>query len=171
MNWTDLENAIHAWVVAAAGLAADKVVWADQRVPQRPPFVTLKHVALVPVGVDQLQQTTDLEAPPGQEITFTAKGIRRMTVSIQAFTAAVTGSGSARELVGKVLTAMALPSVYEPLELAGLVWRNQGSITDLSALLETEWQSRAAMTVEFYCVDSAAEKTTYIETAVVTEST
>jgi hypothetical protein len=170
LNWTTLENALHAWIVAATGLAADRVIWSHQGVPERPaPYVTLKILDLSSVGHDGLVQSYDGGAPAGQEITFTLEGRRHLTVSVQAFSDAATGATSAHAILSKARTALSLPGVHAALLAGGLAAFNEGGITDLSAIRETRWQSRAAMQVRFHCVDSAAEKTTWIETVEVTQ--
>lgn len=165
MDWTTVENAIHAWISAATGLATDRVLWRDQSMPQPSgSYVTLKILALTAVGHDGLTHTFDPNAEPGKEITFATEGRRRLALSVQAYSDALTGEGSAAALLAKVQDSLGLPTTREALNAAKLGAFNAGAITDLSALRETRFQSRAAMTVEFHTVASATASTTYIET-------
>lgn len=169
MNLTTAENAIHSWLVAATGLSADRVVWAHQPGTTRPsPSLTMRVLSLTGVGADGVTHTFDPVAPAGEEITFTTEGRRVLSVSVQAFSDVVSGSGTAHEYLSRAHAALALPTTRDALRTAGLGAFNPGAITDLSALRETRFQSRAAMTVQFHCVDSATGRTTYIETAEVT---
>ena len=169
MDLTTAEDAIHAWLVAATGLAADRVVWAHQPGTTRPsPSLTMRVLSLTGVGADGVTHTFDPLAGPGEEITFTSEGRRVLAVSVQAYSDAVSGSGTAHDYLSRAQAALALPTTRDALRAAGLGAFNPGAITDLSAIRETRFQSRAAMTVQFHCVDSATGRTTYIETAEVT---
>lgn len=165
MDWTAIENAIHAWISAATGLAVDRVLWRDQSMPSPPgSYVTLKLIALTAVGNDGLTHSFDPSADPGKEITLETEGRRRLALSVQAYSDALTGEGSAAALLAKAQDSLALPTTREALNAAKLGAFNAGAITDLSALRETRFQSRAAMTVDFHTVTSATAQTTYVET-------
>lgn len=171
LNWATIQTALHAWIVAGTGLAVGRVVWANQAMPQpQRPYVTLRLMALAPVGHDGVHSTTNLAAPAGEEVTLTVEGRRHLTVGVQAYASAVTGAGTAAELLAKAQTALSLPTVHAGLRAAGLAVLNEGGITDLSALLETKFEGRAAMDVRFHCVDEVAEKTGYIATVEIEEA-
>ncbi len=167
LDWTIIENALHDWVSVATGLAADAVIWVEQLPPRHArPFETLKLIGLTPDARHELIPTHDPTAPAGAEITLTAAGYRKLGVSVQIYSAAVTGSDTARALLTKAQAQLALPTVQDALRTAGVTFSSEPGITDLSALLDTGFESRAAMTLELDVVDdSASETTTYIESA------
>lgn len=166
-NWTAAENAIRSWFVAGSGLPDGSVVWADQAMPQPgTPYATLKITSAVRVGA--LDETTDATNLDGNgqpvSVTTTVQGVREIHVSCQVFAAPVTGSGTAREYLLSAQTALELPNVRYSFLTAGLSGPDAGAISDISALLETQFQARAAMDVRFYVVDTAAETNGFIET-------
>jgi hypothetical protein len=164
LDWTAIENALHAWLAASTGLAAANVIWSNQSNPQPArPYVTMKMLDLGHVGRDALTHAYDPTAVPRAELTTTVDGRRELTIAVQVFSASTTGAATARALLTKAQTALSLPGVQSVLSAAGLAILNEGRITDLTELLETRWQSRASVDVQFNCVDSAQETTGFIE--------
>lgn len=171
LDWTVCENALHAWLVSATGLDAAKVVWANQDGPEPTgAFVTLKVLAFTPApGLDALVQTYDAGGAAGADLILAVDARRQLSVSVQAFSPAVTGPTSARALLAKAQAALALPGVRSGFSAARLASFNASGITDVSAVRETKWQSRASMEVRFHAVDSVSERTTWIATAEVSQ--
>lgn len=53
MNWTTVENALRAWVVAGSGLDDDAVRWAEQNAPRAEgPFISMRLMSVSQVGQD-----------------------------------------------------------------------------------------------------------------------
>lgn len=173
LDWTSIEDVLHAWLVRGTGLSAERVLWAEQLPPRLTrPFATLKLGALTRTGgADELRESTDLDAPDGEEIEFTAVGQRLLVVSCQAFTQDITGGAAARALLARAQAALALPSVTEAFAGAGLVVVNEGGINDLTALLDTQFEGRAQMDVTFALAGSVTERTGYIAEAEIAEDT
>lgn len=168
MNVTAAEDALYAWLVAATGLAADRVVWAHQPVTERPSaYVTLRLLGLATVGHDGLTHSYDAGADAGEEITIETEGRRVLSVSVQAYSDATTGPTAAWAMLAKAQAALSLPGRRAALLAAGLASFGDASTLDLSAIRETRFQSRASLTIQFHAVDSATEKTTFVETATV----
>lgn len=164
IGWSDIEAAILAWFKASSGLSA--VIWANQTAPQPAlPYATLLIRPPARLAAqDDVQEVYVGSNPAGQEVELRQKGVREISVSCQVFSAAVRGAGTAREILAKAQTGLETPSLRQALYQAGLSVVDEGAITDVSALVETKYQSRAAMDVLFYCVDEVTEKTGYIET-------
>lgn len=160
--WNDIEDAIFKWFIEGSGLPA--VVWGNQDGPQPvQPYGTLLIAGPRKVGgLDQQVDVTDLDQPAGEEVSQTLTGIREVTVSCQAFAAPTVGSTPARSYLSNALMSLELPTIRQRLINAGLSVIEANDITDVSALMGTRWQSRAAMDVRFHLVDSAVEKTGYI---------
>ena len=121
-DWSTVEDALRVWIKTATGLDDAHVIWAEQTGP-RPAgtFATLRLGDIIPVGLaDDVQDSTDLLAPAGGEITFTAVGTREFRVSVQCFTAATVDDTTARNLLSKAQTALSLPTRRDALAAAGV---------------------------------------------------
>jgi hypothetical protein len=170
LDWTAIENALVVWVEHTLG--EGQVIWADQEGPQPGmPYATLKITgrrSMTPTP--ELHHYTDLGNPAGEEVEQTVIDHQEITVSCQVFALNTTGAKTARDLLGRVRMSIFLPARLTALREAGLALVEAGDTQDLTALLETTWQSRAALDVRFNTVDTATEKTGYIETVSATGS-
>lgn len=173
-NWTTVENALRAWVKAGSSLDDGHVYWDDQTGP-RPsdsataPFITLHLGDVLPVGgLDELADITDadLNQNPGAEIELRVVGTRQFHLTVQAFTPNIVNGSTARALLSKVQTALRLESVRDALATAGVTPFDVGQVLNITALVGTKFEGRAALTVGFYALETVSERTTYIETCV-----
>jgi hypothetical protein len=189
--WSQVQDAITAWIVATSGLDAsefgfdggsgtgfddgsfgegESVLWVNQGAPQPDlPYATLK---LSPArktknSIDAIVTSQDL-TQTGQEMAETVTGQREVTLTVDVLSDVVTGDGTAMEFLENALTGLSLPSQRATLRLAGLSVVDWENPLDLSALVATAYQSRASADVRFYLVDTVTERTGYIETAEVT---
>lgn len=90
----------------------------------------------------------------------TGSAIADGTAVWRYFAVAVT----ARELLSGIQTSLALPTQLDNLYSAGgLVLQDQGSVQNISTVIETKWEGRAALSVIFRLTDSAVEKTGYVD--------
>ncbi len=168
--WATIEDALRVWVKAGSGLGDAKVIWLDQT-GARPaaPFIELKLGDIVPLGgVDPVETATDLMRPAGTEIELKVAGVRAFTVSLQAYTATVTGAATARALLSLVQTALSLPSVRAALDAAGVTPFDEGEVHNLTGLLGTKFEGRAALDVQFYVRETLSEFTGFIGSCVPT---
>jgi hypothetical protein len=170
LSWTDIENALVTWLEAEIG--PGQVIWANQGGAQpKMPYGTLKIGGPRPSSpTPEVLNSTNLTNPAGQEIEQTVIGHGEITVSCQIFAFPTTGHLTARQALERAKLRLYLPTTRAALRVAGLALVQAGDTQDLTALLETSWQSRAAMDVRFNVVDSMTEKTGYIDTANVTGS-
>lgn len=170
LNWLTVENALQAWLKGAVG---GEVIWSNQDGCQPSmPYGTLKISGPRQSSpTPEILNTTNLSNPAGQEIEQTVVLHGQITVSCQVYARPTTGAGTARELLEQARKALFLPTQRERLRAAGLALVEAGDTQDLTALLETTWQSRAVMDVRFNVVDTASEKTGYIATVNVTGRT
>lgn len=169
LSWTAIEDALVAWLESAAGVGA---IWANQTGEQPlMPYGTLKITGpRQSTPTPEVANVTNLDNPAGQEIEQTVIMRGEITVSCQVFSQVTAGAGTARELLQQARIALFLPARRQALADAGLALVQAGDTQDLTALLETTWQSRAAMDVRFNVVDTATERTGYIATVNVTGS-
>lgn len=169
INWTDVENAIHAWVTAASGLAGNHVVWANQNSP-RPttPFITLSIDGPLQFGQDENSHEFDSDGDPGEEIIMRARGTREIVVRSQFFGGGVTGDAGARALADAVRMRLELETYRAPLRAAGVFPFDGGSIRWIPAIVGAGFEARATLESRFYLSDEVEELTTYIETVEIT---
>lgn len=171
MAWSDIEAAIRAWVKGATGLTDEQVIWADQNGGSPAlPFIDVRLGDLIPVGsADGSDWVYDAGGPSGQEIVMSGHGVREFAVSIRAFSASPLGNDSARVLLSKVQTALALETARSALHAAGVTPFDNGRVQVVPAILDTAWEGRAVLQVRFYTEETVTERTTYIGTVEVTD--
>ena len=132
-----IQNALWAWaagVVAAAGLA-DKVIWANQD-GTRPQS---RHVQLSLAG-PMIPGASDSLAPTaGADQVFEQRGLRTFLVSVNAYAPADPG---AIALTARLQASLFNPTLRLPLENAHIGIGKVSDVRDLSAFLETRWESR-----------------------------
>jgi hypothetical protein len=162
IDWTAIENAIHAWFATATGL---ETIWASQDAPQPGcPFAMLKRIT---PGVreheqDELRSIEDPEAGPGEEIVISVAGPRVFTVSCQVFANSDAPGANADHYLGFAEAALELPSVRRTLRAAHAVPVEIISAQDLDRVAGGRWRSRSNMDVRFRTISSVGERTGYI---------
>lgn len=171
--WQTIEDAIYAWLSAATGVSC---VWAQQNGVQRDlPYCTMQIEGPIrEYAEDELQSVTNLANAAGQEVEQTVIKRRQITLHVQAFSGAQVegGASPARDYLDTADGKLSLPSVQDALSAAGLtVIDEQRTILNLSAVVESGWQSRAAFDVRFRLVDSVLEKTGYVDGIILTPPT
>ncbi len=178
IDWAVVEDAIQTFVKTASGINGKRVIWKDQngfRPGQAPPtegvFITLLIGPQVPVGLPYVTKTFDEDAALGEEITVTANVLKSFTVSVQAFGSETVGANSALALLSMVQAKLALPTLRNALRAVGLSPYDQGTITNLTEFFATAAESRAAVTISFYVLESVTELEGYIDTVEVTDTT
>jgi hypothetical protein len=166
MSWTAIESAVQNWVEGATGLDDAHVIFAEQNAATPAgDFITIRLGDTVALGAyDRVEVIHRPENPPGEEVELTSHGCRELTVSIQAFTVETHGDASGRALLSKVRNALALPAVREALRAVGLAPFDSGSVRNITALVDTDFQGRAIFEARFNLTESAVERTTFIET-------
>jgi hypothetical protein len=169
--WEALEDAVRAWVVAATGLAADRVYFADQDLPvsEIAPRVSIRIGDLVQVGQDSWDHDYDPGRGAGQEVEIRAKGMRTLAVDLQAFAPTTVGAGvTARSLLATAQAMLSLPSVRTALNDAGLGLLEQGTVQRIPQPRQAMQEDRATLSVRFCVSQSVSERLGYIETVIPT---
>ncbi len=164
LSFPAIESALVACVETASGLTG-KVVLAPQTAPQPAmPYATVRISGPRPAGGPwpRIIQSFDAAQPAGQEVGLQAVVDEELTVSLQVFTPLPYGAASARALMAQIRVALALSTSLDPLRAAGLALVDVGDIQDLSALLDTAFQGRAAMDLRFLVADDVMERTGYV---------
>ncbi len=131
MDFDAIENAIHAWVVASSGLLAANVIWAGQGGPEP----TGRYIAIRLPGLRRLGSDWK-EYAGGVANVVTQRGVRTMTLSLQAFNGPPLGNNSNLATLERVISA----SDLDLLAAGGVGLGPVGAITvidgDRSSLLD-----------------------------------
>lgn len=164
--WQAVEDALRTWTLKNSALPADRVFFADQDLPiaELSPRLVIRLGELEHVGQDTVDHTYDALRPAGEEIEITAKGMRILTVELQAFAPETVGSGlTARAILATAQAVLSLPSVRTALNDAGLGLLQQGVIQRIPMPRQATQEDRAIFTARFAVAQSVAERLTYIE--------
>jgi hypothetical protein len=164
IDWSLVEDAVRAWVLAGSGLAPDLVFFADQDLPtsEVQPRISIRIGDGNRVGQAALQHTFDAGQPLGQEIQFAAQQMLEIVVDLQAFAPRTTGTPTARTVMASVLASLALPSVRDALNAAGLGVLEEGSVQRLPQVRSATNEDRAIASVRLLVKQEATERTGYI---------
>lgn len=152
MNYAGLQDALYSWLSAA--ITPRPVIFADQDAPQPDrPYATIKVLSENKLGV------LDDQSAPNNLGIASLKGHREATIQVQFY-----GPGAVQ------LALNARNSLNKSSVLFGLFWTNgiaivsDDEVTNVSALLETEIEERALLTlVARYAVEQT-DDVGYIET-------
>jgi len=171
MDWTAIEDALHAWVVASTGYPANRVLWRDQdanaKVADR---ITLHISGPIVLGTDEQATATDLLQPAGQEITLSVRGDREWSLQVECYTGATTTTSDAKSILSKLQTVGQLPSKLALLDAQGITVFDHGSVQYTPEIREVAYQGRALLLMRFYSRDVASEKTGYIAEVEITDT-
>lgn len=171
MDWTAIEDALHAWVVSSTGYASNRVLWRDQdanaKVADR---ITLHLSGPIVLGTDELKSKTDLLQPAGQEVTLSVQGDREWSLQVECYTGQVTTSSDAKSILSKLQTEGQLPSKLALLDAQGITLFDLGSVQYTPDIQEVGYQGRALVLMRLYSRDVASEKTGYIAEVEITDT-
>lgn len=172
MNWTAIEDALHAWVVASTGYATARVLWRDQNTINAPlpDHITLHLNGPLVIGTDEQLDQTDLLQPPGQEITLSVQGDREWSLEVQCYTGQTTTSADAKGILSTLQTVGQLPSKRALLTAQGVTLFDVGTVQYTPEVREIAYQGRAVLLMRFYSRDAASEKTGYIAQIEITDT-
>jgi hypothetical protein len=168
--WTTVEDGIQDWVVAATGLAGDKVIWSKQNSPR--PAAPYVEVALdvKRTGQDWID-TDDAAAPSAEnELDYFSRGNRIATIRLNCFGGPPRGPSSAGALLNNVISKHRLPTNHQILINAGVGVSSFGDVLDISGVLNTsKIESRASLTVMGFLSSEVSETGTYVSDVEVTD--
>lgn len=171
MDWTAIENALHAWVVSSTGYASNRVLWRDQDANAKvADHITLHLSGPIVLGTDEVKSTTDLLQPPGQEVTLSVRGDREWSLQVECFTGQVTTSSDAKSILSALQTVGQLPSKLAILDAQGITLFDLGTVQYAPAIREVAFQGRAILVMRFYSRDVATERTGYIAQVEITNT-
>jgi len=148
-----IENALRTWLVTELAI---EVIMAEQAAP-RPatPYATISLGNPRTVGLDDAGALTDPGAPAYASRAM--RGDRIITTSIQVF-----GAG-AMDYIRAASNALNKEATKDALSAAGVAPVDIGTLTDLTELLETEFEDRAGLEVEFVFADEYTDTVPLVE--------
>lgn len=171
MDWTAIEDALHAWVVSSTGYASNRVLWRDQDANAKvADHITLHLSGPIVLGTDELRSSTDLLQPAGQEIKQSVQGDREWSLQVECFTGAVTTSSDAKSILSNLQTVGQLPSKLALLDAQGITLFDLGSVQYTPDIQEVGYQGRALVLMRLYSRDEASERTGYIAEVEITDT-
>ncbi len=171
-----IENAIHAELITASGLAGGRIIYEHQNRPALGKagalreFMTQHYDNLNPVGGATPSQTQRDNPTPsaGEEILIGTLSDVRFSVRVTFYAGPTTGTGSAYERLRSVIAKLGLDSVALRLQAVGVAFIEARDVRSVPVVLETEYESRAVADLQFSMTEAAETPETYIETVTVT---
>lgn len=92
-TWTQIEDAIIAWIRAGSGLNAEYVLWESQNAPKPDAdqdtdgtWISVNVLVLDTIGIDWRDYKDADNPQPGAELTVEAKGSRLCEIRLQCYT-------------------------------------------------------------------------------------
>lgn len=157
-----LEDALQAWAKAASGVEA---VWVRQKLKSTPPYLSLLLQGPKTLsGTPERWHTYDAQAPAGQEITHAYRDNEEWVLQVQAYTPKTVGDDEASALLKKLKDSLKLDGTVATLRASGISVIEVGDIQNVSVVIETEWQGRAAVALRLHTADVSTETSTFVET-------
>lgn len=155
IDFEAIGETLRRWIVLTTGLQDDRVIYAHQTAPRPHPgaFAVLRMpVSLARVGMDDAEVWDNAG-------TVTRIGHRRMPVQVD-----VIGT-NAHALLTEAIDGLQRYDIHDLLTAQRLSVLDPGTPRDLTALLQTSWESRAQADVVFGLAVTATEAVGYIARA------
>lgn len=147
MNLTTLKSAIQTWAETVSGLT---VIFANGDGPKPDnPYGTILVSPITFLNHDEI-----LDTDAAGDADF--KGDREFTVSFQIF-----GADAAQYLIN-TLESLERPTGRESLAIAGIVFVDRTAVNDLSGVLDTGYEERAAVDIRFRTASIHSDNVGYI---------
>lgn len=165
--WTeDVENALHAWVVAGSQLPPERVVWAQQGGPvPESPWVSMRCSVLRTLGLDWVDYTPAATPVPGGEATAHVRGPRVATLELQCYGDATAAGVAPQAVLDRVVASARLPSVSATLRAAGVSVASSEPTQFLGQVADSaRFEPRAVARVQLHLASEITEPATVIET-------
>lgn len=172
MSWTGIENAIHAIVVSATGLAAGQVIWSQQGGPTpQGQFISLRFIELDPVGQDFQVYEENPDSSPGAELLAHTFGLRRATLQVTCFAGSATGATMPLALLDRVVSAFHASANRDQLSTNGAGFLAAGPIRSIDGIVNyARFEPRAIVDLALsVATDFTATLTEIISTEITDE--
>lgn len=179
-TFADVQAAIQRWIVAATGIATDRVRWANQggAVPASSggAWVSLNIIAEGAQGSPwiDIEDASDPEA--GADVEFVARSQNAGTLSIQIFNAPAVGASCGLALARRLEPSLRFPTI-ETIAAGVVGFGAFEPARDVPALINTTtWEPRTVIECRFFTaaeirMTAPGELGTYIEHVEITNET
>lgn len=169
IDFPAIENAVHAWIVAATGLPATSVYWEGQSLaqPQRPyATITLRSLQALDSEDARVLPASTVPVPdPPEQLT----GMRRVIFGINVYTQSQLGNAGALSLAHKIVDSLMLDSIRAGLDAANI---GIGPVSSIILVPSVENKltptPRATFDVDLYVVSEATQVREWANTVGVT---
>jgi hypothetical protein len=158
-----VEAGIHDWINGQTGLP---MRWSNQNAPQ-PDYAYIN--ALLFSGLQEGQSERvysdfDDGAPAGEELTETVRAGQALVFNIECHQTQVTNANqTAFAILTGLVASLGKSSVRDSLRSAGLALINEGTVQDISAIVNAGFDSRATLDVTFRACSVTTSKVAVIE--------
>lgn len=155
LNFETVKTNLYTWASGQSG--GNPVIFANENSP-RPalPYMTLFLNSLVQIGDDYVPR-------PDGVGDLDLVGDREFTLQVQCF------GGDPITLLENMRTSLQKETVLATLRANGIVFVQHNPITDITALLDTEFEPRASMDILFRIAQTDTDNHGLIETVEVQE--
>lgn len=160
-----IQRALYSWVKNECDgvIPGEQIVWRNQSEPLPPrPCVTMKIIS----GPRRVGYSDNVQYLSGDR--FMVGGQREMTVSIQVFGNTQIHRPIASQLTADLNASLSKQTVLDRLRAAGVAVFNQGEVSNITALEETEFEERAEFDVLLGIAENVVDDPGIIEHANVT---
>lgn len=175
INYTTIENAIAAWVRAASGLPASRVLWAEQDIEEpelalATPWISMNMPGLRRVGQDWTdRELSQAPVTAGEEITYRIRGNRVLVLTLTCFNAAPHGATRAAAILDDCIAAIASPARKRAFAAAGVGIGTVGDVQPMGKVRGfAQWEPRATVQILVYAAYEKTETGTNVRTVELT---
>ncbi len=143
----DVDRSLRELIRTALGMPANSVRPANQAAPtlsQSDAFATVQVTALQPTGWDS--SSLKNEASSSHNVKETLQGMRLISVSVQFFR----GDAYAKAL--RLGVRLQMQRQIAKMQAVGLGLVRMGSATDMTAVIDSDWEARAHIGMEFHII-------------------
>jgi hypothetical protein len=136
INYTTVKTNLYNWAVSVLPVGMPVIFWESNAPRPVIPYVTLFISSIVAVNQDWASHASD-----GTGIVD-MKGDRQFTLSIQAY-----GGTDPLTILENVRSSLQKQTVLDTLRTNGIVFFSSLNLTDISDLIDTEFEKRASLDV------------------------
>lgn len=160
-SWTPLENALHAFAVAASDLAAERITWGEQDAPapagDGQPALTISIGDGVLKTIDQVTENVGAET-----LDLVAVATREHVVTWRAYSSQATGDQTGRAILELLQLRTAWEDLRDALSDAGIGLLSEGDVQALPRVVNAKWESQAVLEWRICVLQTAAQTIPYI---------
>lgn len=165
LSFTNIENALHAWIVAGSGLVADNVLFERDENPRPVGQHIVITYDITPIGQDWAQ----LESNCDGFIEYT-RGMREVRVRLTCVGGEGVGDSSTTARLHGVLTYANRKDQLETFSESGLGYLRRGPITNFAGRAGVKFEPRSQAEVIFSAAEQIEREVSPVEGVEVTLS-